>query len=231
MNTYIQWRIDNLKRMIYSRLGMQKRFKYSLEKRYWKRYVRDHEILLNPEYLKVYNYWMKLEDYWYDDKKLLDIGSGMFDTFFDCHTARKRVCLDPLMETYKKLNPVWKSETIQGYSECIPFWRETFDYVFSFNSLDHVDDIELTIQEIYRVLKPKGLFIVFVELHEDIRDCEPIALTYNSFTMLVIEKFYFVKLDRFQCNGSMLESFRQMKPYTSGNSLLCAILKKKGESE
>jgi 2-polyprenyl-6-hydroxyphenyl methylase/3-demethylubiquinone-9 3-methyltransferase len=47
----------------------------------------------------------------------------------------------------------------QGYAEKLPYWDNTFDIVVCVDVLEHVADFQKTISEIYRVLKPKGLFL------------------------------------------------------------------------
>lgn len=46
----------------------------------------------------------------------------------------------------------------EGRAEAIPFGDSSFDYVSCCDVLEHVDDINATISEIARVLKPGGLF-------------------------------------------------------------------------
>ena len=46
----------------------------------------------------------------------------------------------------------------EGRAEAIPFGNSSFDYVSCCDVLEHVDDVNRTISEIARVLKPGGLF-------------------------------------------------------------------------
>ena len=74
--------------------------------------------------------------------------------------AGLRIGLDPLVNEYYKLDGgtlSHKMKYVCGYSEDMPFPDETFDFVFSINSLDHVDDLDETISEIKRVLKIGGI--------------------------------------------------------------------------
>ena len=64
-------------------------------------------------------------------------------------------------------------------AEHLPFTHSTFDVVSSFNSLDHVDDLDLVIDEISRVLAPHGYFLLLTDIHRDPTVLEPIAFTWD----------------------------------------------------
>jgi ubiquinone/menaquinone biosynthesis C-methylase UbiE len=66
---------------------------------------------------------------------------------------------------------------LNAYSENIPSPDGYFDYVFSFNSMDHVDNVAETMTEINRTLKINGNFLLIVEINHAPRICEPQALT------------------------------------------------------
>jgi SAM-dependent methyltransferase len=46
-----------------------------------------------------------------------------------------------------------------GVGESLPFANDSFDVVLCYDVLEHVQDLEKTLDEIYRVLKPAGLFL------------------------------------------------------------------------
>jgi 2-polyprenyl-6-hydroxyphenyl methylase/3-demethylubiquinone-9 3-methyltransferase len=46
-----------------------------------------------------------------------------------------------------------------GYSENLPYGANTFDIVVCVDVLEHIADLRQTISEIYRILKPNGLFL------------------------------------------------------------------------
>jgi 2-polyprenyl-6-hydroxyphenyl methylase/3-demethylubiquinone-9 3-methyltransferase len=47
----------------------------------------------------------------------------------------------------------------QGFSENIPYGDNTFNIVTCVDVLEHVADLDKTVSEIHRVLKPRGLFL------------------------------------------------------------------------
>jgi SAM-dependent methyltransferase len=55
----------------------------------------------------------------------------------------------------------------------MPFDDASFDVVGSFNALDHVDDVERTVAEIARVLRPGGLLLIATDVNHRARLTEP----------------------------------------------------------
>jgi SAM-dependent methyltransferase len=65
----------------------------------------------------------------------------------------------------------------KGSSDKIPYANGYFDIVTSFNSLDHVDNIERTVAEITRVTKSGGTFLLIVEINHPPTPTEPLSLS------------------------------------------------------
>ena len=87
--------------------------------------------------------------------------------------------LDPLVNEYYKLDGgtlFHKMNYVCGYSEDMPFLDEMFDFVFSINSLDHVDDLEETVSEMKRVLKVGGICGIIVDANHEPNTFEPIKI-------------------------------------------------------
>ena len=63
--------------------------------------------------------------------------------------------------------------------EQIPFPDGYFNIVSSFNSLDHVDNLDKSISEIIRVIKPSGLFLLLTDLNHEPRTNEPISFSWD----------------------------------------------------
>jgi len=148
---------------------------------------------------KVLEYWKK---YRYLDEinaicniknntKVLDVGCGISSVlhFID----GERYGIDPLADEYKKLYSYPKEINIaKGFGEDLPFPDKYFDIVFCSNVLDHVTDPQKTIDEIYRVLKPNGYFVLTVEIFEEKtkRDpAHPHSLTKKDVYSLLESKF------------------------------------------
>jgi len=89
----------------------------------------------------------------------------------------RRVGLDPLADRYRDLGiDEHAMEYWSAPAESIPVPDESFDIVSSLNSLDHVDDLRRTLDEITRILVPGGSFLVEVEFGHRPTDTEPIEI-------------------------------------------------------
>ena len=116
-------------------------------------------------------------------KKVLDIGSGPIPSA-TCFTDADIFCLEPLLHRYLQvgfpLHYYNNVKYIHSGSECIPVADNTFDAIISVNAIDHVNDIQITSDEIKRVLKPDGLFRMHVHYHPKTR-AEPISFSDEYF--------------------------------------------------
>ena len=95
-------------------------------------------------------------------KSVLEVGCGPNGIIFQLTNAKERVGLEPmdlddLLDDEKKISIVKK-----GVGEAIPFENESFDTVLSFNALDHSASPVRVIQEIQRVLKKDGDFLLWI---------------------------------------------------------------------
>lgn len=98
-------------------------------------------------------------------KKVLDVGCG-WGEFLVClekFGAASITGVEPdqgLVEISKKLSPF--SNVFQGFSEVLPFGTGEFDMVVSSDVIEHVDNADISLAEMIRVLKPGGhLFLNF----------------------------------------------------------------------
>jgi SAM-dependent methyltransferase len=119
---------------------------------------------------KVLKYWKKyryLDDinaicHVTEDTKVLDVGCGISTVLH--YMKGKRFGIDPLADEYFELYKYPEGMNIKrGFGEDIPFSGEYFDVVFCSNVLDHVTNPKKTVDEIYRVLKASGYFVLTVE--------------------------------------------------------------------
>ena len=125
------------------------------------------------EYFYTEHFGLGVEDY--AGLRVLDIGCGPRGSLEWAENAGERIGLDPLADEYRKLRPEgYQMEMIAAGSESIPFADGYFDIVASFNSLDHVDDLDETISEIKRVVCPGGYFLLLTDVNHKATLCEPI---------------------------------------------------------
>ena len=149
-------------------------WKETNELKYWKRVRNKEGILSNDHYVHFYTGHFGLDGSYYTNKVILDIGCGPRGSLEWAGTASRRIGLDPLANEYRKLGAKHhQMEYIDAPSEKIPLNDSECDAVFSFNSLDHVENIDLTIKEIKRVTRPDGIFLLLVEVNHPPTDTEP----------------------------------------------------------
>jgi ubiquinone/menaquinone biosynthesis C-methylase UbiE len=153
--------------------------------KYWKDRKEREGVLKNKHYEQFYTKHFGVDYDFYKDKAILDIGCGARGSLEWADMAKRRVGMDPLADEYVKLEGKnHKMEYKKGYSENIPFPDNSFDVVCSFNSFDHVDNLEKSIKEIGRVVKPGGYFLLLPDIHEKPTVREPQVFSWD-----VVKKF------------------------------------------
>jgi len=173
------------------------------QKRWAKIFKNNKEKVL--EYWQKYRYFDTILDHCKFNNRsiILDMGCGISTILH--FLPGERFGIDPLAETYKTLYDYPPELNIlKAKGENIPFKDNFFDVVFCSNALDHVDDIEKTNNEIYRVLKPQGHFILAVEFFKEkkVRDSahpyclleEDIMKLTERYTRLSIRKIPWIGL-------------------------------------
>jgi SAM-dependent methyltransferase len=146
------------------------------EYKFWQRTAQGR-TLTNSHFEWFFTTLFDLSESSYKAKRILDIGCGPRGSLEWAHHAAQRVGLDPLVDRYRTLGiDEHHMEYVCAPSESIPFPDGYFDIVSSFNSLDHVDNLEKTLREITRVTKTEGLFLVIVEINHVPTILEPITI-------------------------------------------------------
>lgn len=97
---------------------------------------------------------------------ILDVGCGP-TCAGQLFSVGIKTYLDPLMDSFLKTYPekLAKGEKICSTAENIPKPDESFDVVLCVNALDHMFDPEKALDEIHRVLKRGGIFVLGIFLH------------------------------------------------------------------
>lgn len=161
-------------------------FKHKNELEFWAGRVKTEKTLESTSggitYEKFYVTDLNIDSNDFINKNILDIGCGPRGSLEWADMAKLRIGLDPLINEYFKLDGgtlFHKMHYVKAYSENMPFPDESFDYVFSINSLDHVDNLDDTIHEIKRVLKVGGYCGIIVDANHKPTPCEPITINLN----------------------------------------------------
>jgi ubiquinone/menaquinone biosynthesis C-methylase UbiE len=96
---------------------------------------------------------------------------------------------------------------IEGVVESLPFEDSQFDFVLMITTICFLDDVEKAFKEVYRVLKPKGYFIIgFIDAES------PMGKLYekhkNESTFYKKATFYSVKKSRFIYGEGSFQRFQ-----------------------
>ena len=155
-------------------------YKARSEMAYWRERHAAEGTLSNDHYERYYTSFFGLDHAFYEGKRVLDVGCGPRGSLEWATMAAERVGLDPLADTYRELGTDKHAMTYAcAPSEAIPFDDGYFDVVCTFNSLDHVDDLDRTIAELIRVVKPGGLLLLLSDLHDEPTACEPVTFMWD----------------------------------------------------
>jgi ubiquinone/menaquinone biosynthesis C-methylase UbiE len=165
--------------------------------------------LTNWHYKQFYTDYFGLEESFYNNKVILDIGCGPRGSLEWADMSKERYGLDPLADKYLRMGAhKHKMNYVKAYSESIPFNDSFFDVICSFNSLDHVEDIGKTIIEIKRTLKPGGIFLLIVDVHAYPTPTEPQSIKWDfrnsyfpDYKSLIENKYKNIELGKIYTNA------------------------------
>jgi len=196
------------------------------EFQYWRFKKAGSDVLSNDHFMFYYTEHFNIEKDYYKNKNILDIGCGPRGSLEWADGAGNRVGLDPLALKYRSLGTgSQKMDYINAVSEYIPFKSNSFDVVTSFNSLDHVDNLDKTVKEIKRILKPRGYFLLICEVNHPALVCEPQELKWNVLDLFEPE-FKILKINRYRkSNGGIYSSIKKSISINSSESkdTLCIL--------
>ena len=179
--------------------------------------LQDYESLLNELDPKLYPTWCQLfqngaEEY-HDDPDascskegnaysdlfrcylkiyargfLLDIGCGTEGTpgYLSHYPPNLLFGLDPREAAGEE-----NFEYIQGFNEFLPWSNDAFDTIVSGTSLDHVLSLNKSLEEVQRVLKPEGLYLVWLASIPGAQPFEPHREDYEA-----VDEYHLFHFDR-----------------------------------
>lgn len=128
--------------------------------------------------------------------KILDFGSGVnFFPFAISELGHKVLCVDNDENCIKSLIELQNINTLRNYVQPklnkginIPFDDKSIDILYSVSVFEHVPNLELLIDEIYRVMKDTGILIFTFDVSLN-RFHELNVDNYDQFINLLFKKF------------------------------------------
>ncbi len=166
---------------------------------YWKQRFDAETELANDHFEFFYTTHFGFKKEFYDDKVIVDIGCGPRGSLEWADNTKRRIGVDPLAEQYKELGTGRHAmEYLSCPAEKISLPSETCDAVFSFNSLDHVSSVQGVLNEVERLLKPNGLFMLLVEVNQTPTSCEPHELNAKDIIETLVGRMQCLQLAHFK---------------------------------
>lgn len=212
---FLQWSYKNGSMVMQKILGNKKQKEF-YEWVFWMSKKIKEGKLTNHHYEYFFTTYFGFSKDDYLGKKVMDIGCGPRGSLEWVDVAAERIGLDTLADKYVKMEGKHhKMRYVNAGSELIPFDDNYFDFVSSFNSLDHVDDLQKSIDEIIRVVKPGGYFLLIADIHSYPTVCEPSAFQWDIVNRFS-NKFTVLKEHHYEGN-LMYKSIRKAVPFDHGN--------------
>jgi len=113
---------------------------------------------------------------------VLQIAAGPCDVIDHWREGDKHA-IDPLAEEYKERFHVLQDPTVKyvaGYAENMPYEDDYFDLVIIRNELDHLNDPDAALREVFRVMKPTGALYLWLYIYT--RRCSLVYRLVNALT-------------------------------------------------
>lgn len=170
--------------------------KYESELSYWKnRFVLEGNNFNNQHYKALFlGLANEKNDNFLKDKIIADFGCGPRGSLAWTDIPKEKIGIDVLSTTYfdtfgdelLKHNMLYLSST-ENY---IPIPTNYVDILTTINSIDHVNNLEKMATELFRILKPGGMFLASFNLNEAENDCEP-----QNLNEYIIDKLFLQNLN------------------------------------
>ncbi len=88
-----------------------------------------------------------------NDKSVIEVGGALPEDLFKCTNIKEWISIDPRNDD-ENVSEICKR--IKGIGSNIPFEDNYFDYMFSSNAFEHIQNLDHTLSEAMRVIKPGG---------------------------------------------------------------------------
>lgn len=183
---------------------------------YWRERHAQEGRLGNAHYGPVFTDHFELAADRVRGSRILDVGCGPRGSLEWSDGANLRVGLDPLAFEYRAFGTAThRMQYVAATSDRLPFASASLDVVSAFNSLDHVEDVEATLSEVARVLRPGGDFLLLVDVNHEPTVLEPLSLAWD---LPLRGLFREVRVRHYERHpAGMLATLREARPFDHGD--------------
>ncbi|MEL7368280.1 MAG: methyltransferase domain-containing protein [Myxococcota bacterium] len=177
-------------RRLRSEFGVQQT-KHARELSYWRARFEEEGTLQNAHYESIFLAIAGEQGREFISNRIIaDFGSGPRGSLEWAKEARTRICIDVLSTQYGQFGIGYHEAVYISNTESrIPLPSDYVDVMFTLNALDHVDDLPASCDEIFRVIKPGGLFVASFNLHQPRTFAEPQTLTESELDRRLLHRF------------------------------------------
>jgi 2-polyprenyl-3-methyl-5-hydroxy-6-metoxy-1,4-benzoquinol methylase len=176
--------------------------------------------LENAQYEFFFTEAFGLDSSFFAGKRILDVGCGPRGSLEWAKDAEERVGLDPLVAQYRLLGIDRHSMTyVNAPAEQMPLSDAYFDIISCLNALDHVEDVEKTIEEITRVAAPGAALLLLTDVNHEPTITEPQTFSWDVLSLF--RGWQIVDLHQYERDPvGVYESLKAAKPYDLENPAL-----------
>lgn len=146
------------------------------EKNYWVSTKKTWLVQNSREYgPEMFAHGFNFGQNYFTNKVVLEVGCGPNGIIHQLNDVKYTIGLDPMDLHEELIKGNRYAPIIRGLGERIPFQDNSFDVILSFNSIDHSFNPRKVMEEIYRVLRPQGNFLLWIYvLREKFNFLQPI---------------------------------------------------------
>ena len=135
------------------------------QKKFWQ--ARASMTHVNEKFwAEMINRGLDLNYEFFTNKDVLEVGCGATGIIFFLENTKSKIGIEPMdiSDLINNNNNDWKKQFVRkGVGEQLPFENNSFDIVICFSVLEHTLDPAKLIQEVHRVLRDKGEFLLWFQ--------------------------------------------------------------------
>lgn len=171
------------------------RDKYNSELAYWKNeYFNSNGVFYNSHYKKLMlDIAQKDSDEFLKGKVVVDFGCGPKGSLAWTNSPAVKIGVDVLVDKYFEefgdFLALDNTIYVKSNEKKITLPTNFVDYLYTINSLDHVDNLNDMVMEILRIIKPGGYLLGSFNLNEPESESEPQTLTFEILKEILLNRF------------------------------------------